>query len=208
MVNDSRLERLSPLTGVLMVLLALVGVALLGIYEYLPSADRAREAFTENPTRTYIAGYLGLLSAFFLMWFAGSVFVALREREGGSGRLSTVAFGGGVASGVVWATGFSIILTAGERAGAAGGISAAQAVTLYDLYGSVLGMSAIPLAVFIAATAAISLRTRMFPGWFGWASALVAFGLLTPISYLILAFALVWLLGVSISLYRRGATTA
>jgi hypothetical protein len=44
----------------------------------------------------------------------------------------------------------------------------------------------------------------MFPKWFGWASAIIALGLLSPIGYFVLAFALVWLLGVSIALFRKG----
>jgi uncharacterized membrane protein len=77
---------------------------------------------------------------------------------------------------------------------------------MYDLYGQVLGQGfAITMAVFIGATAVVSLRTLMFPKWFGWVSALIAFGLLTPFAYAVLALVLVWLLVVSVWLYRRGA---
>ncbi len=67
-------------------------------------------------------------------------------------------------------------------------------------------MFAISLAVFIGATAVVSIRAAVFPTWFGWASALVAFGLLTPVAYIVLALAVVWLLVVSIWLYFRGAS--
>jgi hypothetical protein len=70
---------------------------------------------------------------------------------------------------------------------------------MFDFWGQVRGqMFAIFMAVFIGATAAVSLRTALFPTWFGWVSALVAFGLLTPFAYIDLAFAVVWLLVVSI----------
>jgi hypothetical protein len=65
-------------------------------------------------------------------------------------------------------------------------------------------MLAFTMAVFIGATSVISLRTSMFPKWFGWASAIIALGLLSPIGYFVLAFALMWLLGVSIALFRKG----
>jgi hypothetical protein len=55
-------------------------------------------------------------------------------------------------------------------------------------------MFAIAMAVFIGATAVVSLRTSVFPKWFGWVSALVAVGLLTPFAYAVLALVLVWLL--------------
>jgi hypothetical protein len=79
---------------------------------------------------------------------------------------------------------------------------------MYDLYSQVLGgMFAIAMAVFIGATAVVSLRTLMFPKWFGWVSALIALGLLTPYSYAVLALVLVWLLVVSVWLYWRNRST-
>ncbi len=208
-MNNSRLERLAPLSGAVTVVLVIIGALLFGAYDYLPSADRAVEIFSDNPIRVMVGGYLGSLSAFTLIWFSGSVYSALREREGGTARLSMVVFGGGVASSVALAAGYSVLVTAGVRAGAPGGISPVGAVTLYDLYGSILGqMFAITLAVFIGATAVVSLRTGMFPAWFGWVSALVAFGLLTPIAYIVLGLAVIWMIVVSIWLYRRGASTA
>lgn len=203
-MNDSRLEKFAPLSGVVMVVLISAGAALFGVYDYLPPADKLTEILSNNPTRVYSAGYLGSISAFFLIWFTGSVFNTMREREGGTGWLSFVAFGGGIASSAALAVGFTIILATGSRIGAEGGISPTEAVTLYDLYSQILGqMFAITIAVFIGATAAVSLRTGIFPTWFGWVSVVIALGLLTPIAYIVLALVLVWLLVVSIWLYRK-----
>jgi hypothetical protein len=206
-MNTSRLERLAPLTGLVSVVLMIVGAGMFGVYDYLPPADKLQAIFSDSPTRVYLAGYIGTMSAFFLLWFAGSLFSALREREGSAARLSMVAFGGGAASGVALAAGYTIMVATGARAGAPGGISLAEAVTLYDFYGQVLGqMFAVTLAVFIGASSVVSLRTGMFPRWLGWASALIALGLLTPIAYAVLALALLWLLVVSIWLYRGGSS--
>ena len=77
-------------------------------------------------------------------------------------------------------------------------------MTLYDIYSTILGqMAAFTFAVLIGATAIIALRTAMSPAWFGWTSVIIALGLVSPIGYFMLAFALVWLLGVSIWLYWR-----
>jgi hypothetical protein len=93
------------------------------------------------------------------------------------------------------------------RAGAEGGISPIGAVTLFDFWGQVMGqMFGFGLAVLIAATAVVSLRSDAFPAWFGWASVVRAFGLLTPIAYIMLAFAMIWLVVVSIWLYIRGSS--
>jgi hypothetical protein len=67
-------------------------------------------------------------------------------------------------------------------------------------------MFAISLAIFIGAIAAVSIRTAMFPARFDWVSGLVAFGLLTPIAYIVLALAVLWLLVVNIWLYVKGAS--
>jgi hypothetical protein len=78
---------------------------------------------------------------------------------------------------------------------------------MFDFWGQIMGqMFAISLAVLIGAAAVVSLRTALFPAWFGWASAVVAIGLLTPFAYIVLALAVVWLVVVSIWLYIRGAS--
>lgn len=206
-MNESRLERLAPLTGVVSVALFIIGAVVISNYDYHPQAEKVADFLNGNPTRVYTGAYLASISAFFLIWFAGSVRSALHERESGTGRVSIVAFGGGVASAVAMGTAFTSIMSAGLRAGAPGGITPEGAVTMFDFWGQVAGqMFAISLAVFIGATAVVSIRTDVFPAWFGWVSALVVFGLLTPIAYIVLALAMVWLLVVSIWLYVRGVS--
>jgi hypothetical protein len=205
-MNNSRFERLAPLTGVLTTVLILAGAVGGSSFDYLPSADRAAEIYSESPIRVMADGYLGLVAAFTLIWFAGSVYVDLRKREGGTGRLSMLAFGGGIASGLTVGVAYAVKVTAGARAGATDGISPIAAVTLYDLYSAVIGnLAAFTFAAFIGAAALVWLRTGMTPRWTGWASIVLALGLVSPIGYLFVAFALVWLVVVSVWLYRRGA---
>lgn len=207
-MNESRIERLAPLTGVVSVGLIIIGVVVFNNYDFLPPAEKVADFLNDNPTRVSTGGYIASLAAFFLIWFAGSVRSALIEREGGTGRLSTVAFGGGVAASIALGISFIAIFASGLRASAPGGITPIGAVTMFDFWGQVMGqLFAIFMAVFIGATAVVSLRTALFPAWFGWASALVAFGLLTPFAYIVLAFAVVWLLVVSIWLYIKGVST-
>jgi hypothetical protein len=203
-MNSSRIEKIAPLTGAGSVLTLIVGAGLLGVYDYLPSSDRLADIFSSKSTTVIVVGYLGLFSAALLLWFAGSVYSALIVHEGDKGRLSMIAFGGGVSSSIAIGAGFSAILAIGARAGATDGLGTAQAVTLYDFYGTILGqMAAFTFAVLIGATGALSLRTGVFPTWFGWASVVIAIGLITPIGYFVLAFTLIWLMGVSVTLYRR-----
>ncbi len=206
-MNESRLERLASLSGAVSVGLIIIGVLLFNYYEFLPPAEEMADFLNGNSSRASTGGYIGSIAAFFLIWFAGSVRRALIEREGGAGWLSTVAFGGGVAASVAMGISFVGIFASGLRAGAPGGISVDNAVAMYDFWSQLTGqLFAILMAVFISATAVVSLRSGLFPTWFGWVSVLVALGLLTPFAYAVLAFALVWLLAVSLWLYFRGAS--
>ena len=109
-----------------------------------------------------------------------------------------------MASSIAIGAGFSAVLALGARAGSTHGLDASMAVSLYDLYGTLLGqMAAFTFAVLIGATGSLSLRTEIFPTWFGWVSILIAVGLVSPIGYFIMAFTLIWLLGVSVALFRR-----
>lgn len=205
-MNESRFERITPLTGAVAVVLIIVGVLVFNYYEFLPPAEEIAEFLNGNASLVSIGGYIGSLATFFLIWFAGSVRSTLLKREGGTGQLSTIAFGGGVAASIAMGISFIGIFAAGLRAGAPDGIAPIGAVAMYDFWTQLSGqLFSIFMAAFIGSTAVVSLRTGLFPTWFGWLSIIVAFGLLTPFAYAILALAIVWLLVVSIWLYLKGA---
>lgn len=207
-MNKSRLERLAPLSGLASVVLVIFGAVVISNYDYLPPAEKVANFINGNSTQVITGAYIALISAFFLIWFASSVRSALLPHEGGTGRLSMIAFGGGVAAAVALGISFTAVLSAGLRAGAPGGISPVGAVTMFDLWGQLMGqMFSSGLAVLIGATAVVSIRTDVFPTWFGWVSVLIVIGLLTPAAYFVLLFAMIWLLVVSIWLYIRGGST-
>jgi hypothetical protein len=205
----SWLDRWSGLAGIIAVVLLGSGAALFGVFEYLPSPEALGERLRDGNAVVSIGGYLGVVGAFFLIWFAGSLYRILRPREGGDGWLSTLVVGGGAAAGTVLAIGFSVIVASAARAGTGAGISSDEAVALYDLYSQVLGLAfAVAIAVHIAAVAALSLRTGVLPAWFSWVSVLIVVGLLSPFSYAALAAVLVWLVGMSLWSIRVGADIA
>ena len=206
-MRRSRLDLLAPLTGVVAMIMMMIGLAMASTYEppYPPLAEQITGHFSDNAGRVSLGSTIGALSAFFLILFASVVHSELRKREESSGTWSTAAFGGGVAAAATVVISFTAVVAATQRTGAAGGIDAVGAITLYDLYSQLITLAfPIALAVFIGATAVVSLRTAVFPAWFGWSSALVALGLLTPLAYFAGFFAIVWILMVSIWLYARG----
>lgn len=208
-MKESRLEKLAPLTGVVAAVLILVPGALVISLEYLPPPEKILEFVEDNSTRSLVAGYLGLISSAFLVWFGGSVRNTLRKVEEGTGRLSNIAFGGAVGAAVLVTLAFTAVIGAATRAGAPSGIDVVQATMLMDLFGQLTG-TATPfmMAVFLGATAVVSLRANLFPAWFGWLTAFLAFGLVTPINYIFVAFALVWMAVVGIWLYLRERSPA
>lgn len=206
-MNESRLDKISPLSGVAAIVIMLVGVILFNNYEFLPPAEKVVDFLNNNASSVYVGGYIASLSSFLFIWFAGSLRSTLIEHEGGNGQYSNIAFGGGVAASVVLGISFVGILTSALRAGTGDGITPIGAITMFDFYGQLAGqLFALFIAVLITATSVISLRTGIFPSWFGWVSLVVAFGLLTPLAYAVLGFAILWLLVVSIWLYIRGAS--
>lgn len=206
-MNESRLERLSPLSGAAAVLIMVVGILLFNFYEFLPSAEKVSDFMNSNAALVYTGGYIASLSVFFLIWFAGNVRSVLIKHERGAGSISNTAFGGAVAAAVVLGISFIGIFASGLRAGAPGGLTPIGAITMYDFWTQLTGqLFGIFMAVFISAASVVSLRSGLFPAWFGWTSLTIAFGLLTPFAYAVLGFAILWLLVVSIWLYIKGIT--
>ena len=204
-MKNSGLKRLSSLTGALSAVLMISGALMFGVFDYLPSADRLQVIFGENPVRVSSAGYIYTLSAFFLIWFAGNLYHVLHKREGKADQFAITAFGGGLGSGIALLAGCSTIIAAGARAGVPDRISSAEAITFYDFYSHILGqMFAITLAVFIGSSGIVFMRTGLFPAWVGWLSVIIAFGLLTPVGYMVITLSFLWLLCISVWLYIRG----
>lgn len=201
-----RLARLAPLTGILAVGLLIVGTLLMGTFDYFPTAARAHEIVAANPTPVYVGALLvGFWGGFSLLWFVGSVFDALRQRDGGSGRLAMISLAGGVVAVIGLAISASIIWVAAARADRPGGIGPDQARLLYDLYATLAAsVVSIGLAAFIGAAGIGALRAaHVFPAWLQWASVEIAIGLLTPVHYIFEGLAFAWIALVSVVLYRR-----
>ena len=206
-MGDSRLERLAPLTGVVYVVLLLVGIIISGDPWWRTPADEIVDHYTDDSTRVWVGSYFGMLAVFFFLWFVGSLRSFLRPAEGGTGRLSAVAFGGGVTAGALYLARFTMSTTAAFRAERHGGIGSDMATTLFDL-GGLLFRAAVPmaLAVLLAATAVVGFRTAVLPTWLVWVTAVIAVGLLS-VGWIVHYVFLAWVLFMSVFLYLRGAKT-
>lgn len=196
-------SRVAPLTGVLFAVLLISRFVVDGNTDFMPPEADIVAYLEDGPVRVMTAAYLGLLASGALLWFSGSLRKHLGTLDDDEGRLGSLAMGGGVATAAALAIGGAAIIAAAERVWVTGSIEPGAAATLFDLAGIVVGNGApIGLGVLVGATGVAMLRSRHSPAWPGWASALIAIGLVSPFAWIVLAGALVWIPAMGIWIYR------
>lgn len=211
---SDRLERFSALAGILAVVLWIVGVAViggghLGLPGGVPeeSADEVLAHFRQNEDAVVSGGWLFMLGALAFLWFAGILRGRLVGVEGGTGTFASIAFAGGVATGV-----FALGIPAGGVVAALGvdQIGAAEAAALNALETAFFIGAELSAIVLLAATAVVSLRSAVLPRWWAAASILLAVWLVIgPIGWIgLLAGLPAWTVVTSVMLMRPTARTS
>lgn len=207
-MESSRLARLAPLTGALAVVGTVVGAILFGFYTYLPGPGDVVDHLTQNSTRVQVAGYVGLVAAFAMLWFAGSIRAVLLRREGPDSRFAAIAFGGAVGTGVALSVVFGLMTAAGARAGAGSGIGEMEAVTLYDTYASLFtAATGVGVAALVGAFSVSGLRAGFLRPWVGWVGVVIALASISPLAYVAMGLAFVFVFAVSLWAYRTQPRT-
>lgn len=217
-MNPNSSERWGAATGYLVLIIGLAGAA---FERGGPAADapvaEALAFFARYRSELLAQSLLFVLSAGLYLWFFGSLRTYLLRAEGGSGRVATAAFG----AGVIWA-GLQMVMQSVQvtlAMGAAGQLDPTVAGMFSDLTYALSVIAYIPMAILLAAFATVAVRTRAFPAWLGWFSALMAAvnllmslglvfdgGLLAPgglLTYLLYALMPVWLVAVTTVMVRR-----
>jgi hypothetical protein len=209
-----RWERWAPISGLVFV------VAFLGLFfGFFVPADELPASATAIELADYYRGrgeggflfmYLLIgLSGAALLWFAGSLRASLRRVEPAPGRLSDIAFGGGVASAILLLTGGAALLSPFT-------VLSDPARTLDPALNSLVGgmgfiainFGLIAAAVMIVATSLVALRWRGLTG-FAWVGFLTAAALALNILYFFGLFVWVgWVLLTSVLLLGGPATMA
>jgi hypothetical protein len=205
-MNESRWERYGAASGFVMVALGAVAT----LFERAPvtAAD-----FAASRTALVTQSMLFLAGAAVSIWFLGSLRSYLMRAEGGTGRVSTVAFGAGVA----WAA-LNMVAQA-FQVGAANDPQGETPTALIKTMSAVFTIANLPLAVTLVAVAVVSLRYHAFPAWLGWLSAVVAgaqalLWLSTAVqsgplasdsllSFVLYPFFLIWLVPATVIMIRR-----
>lgn len=195
-------SKIAPLSGVAFTALLILAFLIDMNTEFMPSEADLVAHLEAGPLRVMASAYVMALAAGTLVWFGASLRQSLRAREGDD-RLGTVALSGVVFAASVLAVGAAAMVGAAERVLVRDSIEPASASALLDLASISIG-NAVPIgmAVAIAATSIVMLRTARSRRWAGILSMALAIGLLTPYAWLFLAGALVWFPAAGVVIYR------
>src|SRR5262245_16864161 len=198
-------ERLAPFDGIAAVAFWVVGVLVLQGPANQPDTDaspaRAPVFFTTEEKAILVGTFLSMIAPLLFLWFPGLVRARLVEAEGGSHRLSSIAFAGGVAA--------AIFLLAQPAVHATGAINSdnlsADAAQVYlGINVAFFYAAEFATAVFLLALGLVSLRGQPFPQWFGTVSLVYAVCLvIPPIGSAVLVWGFPWLIVISLLLATR-----
>jgi hypothetical protein len=159
-MEHDRYSRYGAASGIVAVILILVGfgIGASGFPDLDAPADDWLAFVTDNQSQIQLGATIAAIGVFFLIWFLGSLRSALRVAEGGTGRLSSIAYGGGL----VAAAALTLTLAAFEAAAFRTDASADIVRGLFDLS----TVSAAPAmaggTALFAATAIVGYRHRPF----------------------------------------------
>jgi hypothetical protein len=201
-----------PLTGVVAVVLWIIGIFVLE--DASPGDDASAfevlASFEDEETSIFVGSFLFVLGTAFFVFFLGSLREAFLRAEGQPGRLTAVAFAGGLGK-AVFDMAFVGVFAAGAIAADDSddfSPQAAQAVASVDT-AFFIGAEFMAL-VFLAAAGAVILTSRALPVWLGWLALLVALGLLiVPIGWAFLLIGVpLWVLLASVVLFLGASPRA
>ena len=200
-------ERLAPFDGVAAVAFWVAGVLVLQGPADQPDQDAspadALAFFKQEDSAILVGTFLYMVGTLFFLWFLGLVRMRLVAAEGGSHRLSSVAFAGGVATAICL-----LLMPAVHATGAINNENLSPDAAQVYLGINVAFFYAAELAavVFLLALGLVSLAGEAFPKWLGWASLVLAVWLaIPPIGWAALLWGFpLWTIIVSVLLFRRG----
>ena len=203
-METGRIERLLPLAGVLFTVIFAIGFLTSGDTPDSDSPGAKVVEHYDDSGKIFFGVIMLLLAGVVFLFFAG----VLRRHLAAVGPewLATVVFGGAV----VYAVGLGVFLSSQlALAEAADANQAAAAETLNVIDNNNFGPTAIGLAVVLLASAWHVLSTRSLPVWLGWIA--LVLGILAvagPLGFIAFLLFPLWVLAVSIVLFRAGTAAA
>lgn len=199
----ARATALVSLTGVLFVVLTVVSFVIGG---EPPDADdpvgEVVEFWVDNDAQNMAGAVIEGLAAVSLLFFAASLRRSLRSSEGGGGILSVAALAGGIVAAAGIGVDASLRFAAAELADK---VDPVVTQTLNALWANFFFPMVVGLATLVLATSLAAFRSRIVPVWLAWIGILIFVVFFTPLGFGAFIASGVWILIVSILLWRREA---
>jgi Domain of unknown function (DUF4386) len=204
-MDNRRIERLAPLTGVLYAVLFVIAMGMQGSApkEDAPGAQ-VITFYKNHHGAVSVSCFMLIAAAIAFVFFAGALRDALRRESDDADWLPTVALGGGVAYAIalsLFAVGQGALLKGADL----GNVEMARTLNVINsanFFPAMLGVAVVLLAGGVAA-----LRSNALPRWLAWVAAVVgAVAVLGPLGFAAFFLMPVWSLVVGVILNRRAAT--
>ena len=199
-MQQSRWERLAPLSGVLSVAIIVAVFAIGGnTPEEHDTAAKVQAFYTKHHDTHSTLAFVLAIAIPFLLFFVSSLRNDLR-RAGGTAQLANAAFAGGVLA----AAGFAILATVhlalAEAANSANTIGTTQTLNVVD-NGDFIP-AATGIGVLVLAAGASAVRHGGLPKWLGWVGVVIGIAAFTPAGFFAFLAGGLWVLIASITLTR------
>jgi hypothetical protein len=205
----------TPIAGVLAAVTLVVG--LLFASDSPDSSDTDAQVLAWYAKQSHRVGVLvgAFILAFcglFFLWFAAGLRQRLRAAEGPGGRLTNVAFGGGVLFVALLWVGAAILgaIPAAESLGSTPALKVADIGRFLPSagFGAILVFSAFGAIALIDATSIVIWRTGILPRWFAWLGFVASIALLFGVLFVPMIALPIWLLAGSVILFRLPSVEA
>lgn len=199
---SNKWERWAILSGALAVPFWVAGIALISTKVKGDKGPEILANYHKHADGTLLAGLLWSIGILLFIWFLGSLRSRYLTAEGGTGRLTALAYGGGIAAATI-----GMLIPAADEVGALNknDIDASGAAVLHNFSDGFFVAAEYTLPVFFFASAILALRYAALPKWLGWFSLLIGIVLLIgPIGWAAFIFATpIWILIASVWLFMR-----
>jgi hypothetical protein len=205
-VDDKRW--LAPLTGVLFIVMVIIGFTVGG---EPPDTDEGAQAvvdfYDDNESSVIIGSLIQGLAVVVFLFFAGVFRTALREAPGARGTLAAISFAGAI----VFATGVAFDATINFALAEevdSEGFDPVAMQALFGLWSNDWVPFAVGLLTFLIASGWSILRTGLLPKWLGWGAIVISLFAPTPAGFVTFIGAALFVLVVSIMLAMRERNAA
>lgn len=172
-MNNDKWAKYGAATGVAAVVLYVVGTLVLPTPpDANAPAVEVAGYFHDHQDGIQVALAFYAAAALFFLWFVGTLASVLRRADV-SPRLSSIAFGAGVAATAIYVADLTAFAVAALRADS--GVLGAQVTqALFDAGNLGFATGSFAFATLFAATAIVILRRGGLPDWLGWLAGLTA----------------------------------